>query len=88
VHGGPQRVDGLIEPWRLIVEADGRRWHTRVADFERDHARDIAALLHGYLVARFTWSQLTNGHADCVAALREIGLTRAPGGVGSSALCR
>ena len=90
-RGGPQRVDGLIEPWRLIVEADGRRWHTRVADFERVHARDLTALRHGYLVARFTWSQLTNRPGDCVAALLEIGRARtaeAGGGNVSESLCR
>ena len=25
-------VDALVPTWRLIIEADGRRWHTRVAD--------------------------------------------------------
>ena len=32
----PGRVDVLIPGHRLIIEADGRRWHTRVADFDRD----------------------------------------------------
>ena len=37
---GEARVDALVRPWRLIVEADGRTWHTRVGDFERDRERD------------------------------------------------
>jgi hypothetical protein len=74
--GGPQRVDGLVTAWRLVIEADGRRWHTRVADFERDHERDLAALRHGFVVARFTWAQLTRRPDECVTALREIGRAR------------
>ncbi len=43
----------------LIVEADGRRWHSRDADFERDRVRDGLALQHGYSVARFSFTQVT-----------------------------
>jgi very-short-patch-repair endonuclease len=54
----PFRVDALIPSWRRIVEADGRRWHTRRADFERDRARDHLAQRHGYEVTRFAHPQL------------------------------
>ena len=40
-------VDAFIEKWRLIVESDGRVWHSRVADFERDRERDNAAAARG-----------------------------------------
>lgn len=60
---GTGRVDILIPAWRLIVEADGRRWHTRVEDFERDHERDNEAAAHGYRTLRFTWHQLTRRDA-------------------------
>lgn len=73
-----QRVDALVVAWRLVVEADGRRWHTRVADFDRDRARDVAALRHDHVVVRFTWSQLTRRPGDCVSALLDIGATRVP----------
>ncbi len=71
-----RRVDGLVMSWQVVVEGDGRRWHTRVADFERDHARDLAALRHGFVVARFTWAQLTGRRLECVDALLDIGATR------------
>lgn len=58
-HPGAQRVDGLIEPWSLIVEGDGRAWHTRIDDFERDRRRDAEAAAAGLLTLRFTWHQLT-----------------------------
>jgi len=52
------RVDAAY-PWaRLILEADGRRWHTRADDFERDRTRDIEAGLLGWIVLRFVWSDL------------------------------
>jgi very-short-patch-repair endonuclease len=56
---GPSRVDFLIRSWRLILEADGRRWHARVADFDRDRWRDNTAQAHGYRVLRFTHAHVT-----------------------------
>jgi hypothetical protein len=50
-------VDACIPLWRLIVEGDGRRWHTREADFERDRARDNESLAHGIAVLRFSISR-------------------------------
>jgi hypothetical protein len=47
--GDRQRLDALIDRWKLIVEAGGRAWHTRTADFPRDRRRDHEALAHGYL---------------------------------------
>jgi hypothetical protein len=34
----PHRVDFLIPDHHLIVEADGRRWHTRIANFDNDRS--------------------------------------------------
>lgn len=54
----PGRVDVLLPDHRLIVEADGRRWHARTEDFDRDRWRDNEAVAHGYRVMRFTWVHL------------------------------
>ena len=54
----PGRVDVLLPDHRLIIEADGRRWHTRVADFDRDRWRDNQAAAHAHRVLRFTWVHL------------------------------
>jgi very-short-patch-repair endonuclease len=75
---GNQRVDALIPMWRLIVEADGRRWHTRLADFERDLARDHLAKRHGFEVLRLTHRQLTGSIASVVELLLEVGVHRVP----------
>jgi very-short-patch-repair endonuclease len=53
-----ERVDFLLPDHRLIIEADGRRWHARYADFDRDRWRDNEAVAHGHRVLRFTWVHL------------------------------
>jgi len=68
-----RRVDAYIPEWRLIIEADGRRWHTRVADFERDRSRDNTAAAHGHRVLRFTHACLTERSTDVVALVSEAG---------------
>ncbi len=68
-----ERVDALIPSWRLIVEADGRRWHCRVQDFERDRRRDQVAVANGYRVLRFTWGQLTESPKDVLSLIRAAG---------------
>ncbi|MYF84360.1 MAG: DUF559 domain-containing protein [Acidimicrobiia bacterium] len=54
------RVDFAYEDARLIIECDGRRWHTTMEAFESDRRRDNLAQLHGWKVLRFTWSDLTD----------------------------
>lgn len=73
---GPNRIDGLMTDWNLILEGDGRAWRTRVSDFERDHRRDAEALANGYLPLRFTWHQLTAEPTWCLSMLRRIGTGR------------
>lgn len=74
--GSAQRADALIAVWRLFPEADGRAWHTRVADFERDRRRDRDALAHGYDVARFAYDELVNCPRSVVEDLLRIGEAR------------
>ena len=68
----PQRVDAVIPSLCRIVEADGRRWHTREADFERDRARDHEAQRHGYEVTRFTYRQLVDAPGYARGVLLDI----------------
>jgi very-short-patch-repair endonuclease len=72
----PMIVDAYIPQWRLIVEADGRRWHTRKADFERDRTRDNRATSQGVAVLRFTHRMLTTDLNDCLATLVKSGRAR------------
>lgn len=68
-----ERVDALIPSWRLIVEGDGRRWHTRRRDFERDRHRDQQALAHGYRVLRFGWIDLHDSPDACLEIVLAAG---------------
>jgi very-short-patch-repair endonuclease len=60
----------------MIVEADGRRWHTRQADFERDRRRDNAALALGLVVVRFTYKMLVTEPDYCLRILLDAGRKR------------
>jgi very-short-patch-repair endonuclease len=69
----PFRCDRLFPAWRRIVEVDGRLWHARFADFERDRARDHEAQIHGYEVTRFTYRQIVSDPSYAPAVLAAIG---------------
>lgn len=45
-------VDGAYPAAKLILEADGRRWHARAQDLLRDRERDMEAARVGWLVLR------------------------------------
>ena len=64
------RVDFALPGARLLVEADGRRWHARVQDFDRDRWRDNEATAAGWRVLRFTWAHLTAVPDEVVALVR------------------
>ncbi len=63
------RVDMAYPEARLIIELDGRRWHSRTETLEMDHKRDRAAQLAGWKVFRFTWSQLDAAPGDFTASV-------------------
>ena len=69
-------VDAYIEAWQMIVEGDGRRWHSRREDFERDRIRDNAALAAGFVVIRFTYRMLKSDPEGCVRTLLQTGKWR------------
>lgn len=75
--GDRRRFDAMSVSWRIIFEADGRLWHSRMTDMERDRRRDQEAAAHGYLVMRFTWAQLTDHVQETVALIGAAGMARA-----------
>ena len=56
----PQIVDRLYDDEGLIVEGDGRPWHTRVADIARDRRRDRRASALGLTTFRYGHEELTD----------------------------
>lgn len=65
-------VDRCWPDVRLIVEADGRRWHTRRAQIALDHDRDLEAARCGYQTLRLTWERLRSDPEGTAVALRDI----------------
>lgn len=64
-----QRVDRFAPGPGIILEGDGRRWHTRVLDFDRDRWRDNKAAALGLRVVRFTYVHLTEWMDECAELL-------------------
>jgi hypothetical protein len=55
---GAGRLDFAWVPDTVLVETDGRDWHTRVEDFKRDRARDRQAVLNKWSPLRYTYWEL------------------------------
>jgi hypothetical protein len=70
-HPGRGRVDFAYPEARLILEADGRRWHQRIADLKRDRARDNEAARAGWVTLRFMWEELEADPEDVGRAVAE-----------------
>ena len=68
-----QRVDTMIARWGLVLEADGRRWHARLADFDNDRWRDNQAAALGLRVMRFTFTHLTQRRLEIVQLITAAG---------------
>lgn len=81
-HPGREFVRGCVDfgypDVKMILEADGRRWHQRIADLKRDRARDNAAARAGWLTMRFLWEELTHDPEDVGRAVAETRATRTP----------
>lgn len=69
-------VDAYIEEWEVIAEGDGRRWHNRQRDHDRDRGRDNAALAAGLVVVRLTWKMLRYEPEKALATLLAVGKQR------------
>jgi very-short-patch-repair endonuclease len=64
--------DFLWREPRLIVEADGRRFHDTASAFERDRRRDQRLMRAGWRVVRCTWRQVVDEPGELARTLRAI----------------
>jgi very-short-patch-repair endonuclease len=64
-------VDVLFAAQRLVIEVDGWRTHGTRAAFQRDRATQNALVGAGYLVLRFTWTDLTQRPEHVVRTIRD-----------------
>ncbi|MGH9165070.1 MAG: DUF559 domain-containing protein [Acidimicrobiales bacterium] len=65
------RVDFAYPAERVLIEADGRRWHSRMDQMENDRRRDNEALNHGWRPYRFMWDDITKRPETVVATVRD-----------------
>lgn len=65
-------VDRVHADSRLIIEADGRRWHGRLNDMAKDRARDRATAANGYQTVRFMWDDVVSDPDDVVRTVLAI----------------
>jgi very-short-patch-repair endonuclease len=64
------RVDAFCRIATLVVEADGRAWHTREAEFAMDRRRDNLATMNAHATLRFTWIDLARYPDECREVVR------------------
>jgi hypothetical protein len=69
-------VDRAVEDAQLIIEADGRTWHSREVDMARDRARDREAAVHGWVTIRILDEELLSRPAEIAVELRAIVASR------------
>ena len=65
------RTDALYDDTRILMEADGRRWHVRVDQMAEDRRRDREAQNHGYRPYRFVYQELRSDPEMVVETIRE-----------------
>lgn len=69
-------VEGFVDRcWPevgLIVEADGRRWHERRQQMQRDADRTLEAQAVGYETSRVMWERVVHDPEGTATLLRSI----------------
>ncbi len=79
-HPGQQFVAGCVDrayvDAKLVLEADGRRWHTRIQDLKRDHDRDNDAARAGWQTLRLFREHITGDPEGTAATIRETHAVR------------
>lgn len=63
-------VDLLFEDSKVVVEFDGRAFHSDEVAFQRDRTRQNRLILAGYIPLRFTWDDVVHRPEHVVAEIR------------------
>jgi len=65
-------VDFFWPQWRLVVELDGRAYHSDPRSFERDRVRDARLQRHRCRVLRVTHKRMTGSAREVLADIRAL----------------
>lgn len=63
-------VDFAWPAQRVVLEVDGRRWHTMTQAFDEDRRRDQAAIAAGWQTVRAGWQQVMHRPEELAVVLR------------------
>jgi very-short-patch-repair endonuclease len=64
-------VDVVFRKLKLVIEIDGRLYHTGSEVFEKDRWRQNLLILDGWCVLRFTWTMIEERPEDVIAMVRD-----------------
>jgi very-short-patch-repair endonuclease len=64
-------VDIIFRKLKLVIEIDGRLYHTGAEVFETDRWRQNLLVLNGWLVLRFAWAMIEEHPEKVIAMVRE-----------------
>jgi very-short-patch-repair endonuclease len=62
--------DVVFVALRLVIEVDGRAWHSDADRFQRDRTRQNRLVAAGWTVLRFTWEDLIDRADEVIATIR------------------
>jgi len=65
-------VDFAFPEARVAIEADGYRWHSGRARWERDLARRNSLTALGWRIVHVTWADLTQDPATLIARIKTV----------------
>jgi very-short-patch-repair endonuclease len=64
-------VDIIFPKLKLVIEIDGRLYHTGAEVFETDRRRQNLLVLDGWCVLRFTWTMIEEHPEEVIAMVKE-----------------
>jgi very-short-patch-repair endonuclease len=68
-NGRTYRYDFALPEQRVIIEANGRRWHDDAADYERDNEKWSVPARYGYRIVFVTWEKVMRRPKELIAEL-------------------
>jgi len=71
LNGSQFYLDVMFRKIKLVVEIDGRLYHTGAEVFETDRWRQNSLILDGWCVLRFTWTMIEEQPEKVIAMVRE-----------------
>jgi very-short-patch-repair endonuclease len=71
LDGSTFYVDVIFRKLKLVIEIDGRLYHTGTEVFETDRWRQNLLILNGWCVLRFTWTMIEEHPEKVLAMVRD-----------------